>query len=64
MSCFADFKFEGTLFSKIMLNFCRPHAMSIHEMQQFSLIPFIFFKNQANFVTAYYKLHNPTDINV
>ena len=33
-SCLANFRFGGTLFSKIIPNFCRPHAMSIHEIQQ------------------------------
>ena len=34
-SCFANFKFGGTLFSKIMSNYGRPHVISIHKMQQF-----------------------------
>ena len=29
MASFANIKFEGTLFSKSMHYFCRPHAMSI-----------------------------------
>ena len=32
-SCFANFKFGGTLFSKITPNFCSPNAMSTHKMQ-------------------------------
>ena len=31
MVCFGKFNFVGTLFSKIMPNFCRPHAMSIRS---------------------------------
>ena len=34
-SCFANFKLRGTLFSKIIPNFCRLHAISIHKIQQF-----------------------------
>ena len=33
----ANFDFRGTLFSKIRPNFCRPHAMSIHKIEQFHL---------------------------
>ena len=33
-SCFANLKFGGTLLSKTMPNFCRPHTMSIYKRQQ------------------------------
>ncbi len=32
MLTFANFKFRGTLFSKIRPNFCRPHAMSVFKI--------------------------------
>ena len=35
MTFFANLKFGGTLFSKIMPNFCRPHSISIHKLLQF-----------------------------
>ena len=42
MLYFANFKFwVNTLFSKIMPNFCRPHAMSIHKILQFPWYHFI-----------------------
>ena len=36
--------FSDILFSKIMPNICRLHAMSIHKIQQFPSSPFIFSK--------------------
>ena len=32
MQSFANSKFGDSLFSKIMSNFCRPQAMSIHKI--------------------------------
>ena len=32
--CLSNFQIWGTLFSKIVSNFCWPHTMSIHKIQQ------------------------------
>ena len=45
-----------------MPKFCKPHAKSIHEIQQFPCNPIIFWINQVNLGSASYKLHDPTDI--
>ena len=43
MDSFAYIKFWDVLFSIMMPNFCRAHAMSIHKMQQFPWTPLIVF---------------------
>ena len=43
MDSFASIKFWDILFSIMMPNFCRAHAMSIHKMQQFPWTPLIVF---------------------
>ena len=57
MTCFGNFKFGGTLSSKIMPNFCRHRAtasqnIAIHFIGKIKLI---------TDVAPNYKLHNPPD---
>ena len=51
---YANCKFRGTLFSKSMPNFYRPHAMSIHKIQQ--LKPIYFFDKIKHIL--YQKVRN------
>ena len=50
MSNFADFEFGGILFSKIISNFCRHHAMPILKMQQFSFKKHIRFSYKVEII--------------
>ena len=64
---FANFILGGTLFPKIMPNFCMTHALSIHKRQQFPWRPFISFFYKIKLI-LYPQLRNsilnPTGINI
>ena len=64
MTSVSNFKFGGTLFSKIMPNFSRPHSRPRYvnsQLQQFLWSTLIFFDKIKLILYQKQKFHNPPD---